>query len=71
VWSTIYKLSGRSGRSSRVCAVSANSIASQLVKNRTHMTGGRESTMLNKELSNLWKVPTPNEHVPVAIGKPE
>ena len=32
-WSTISKLTGRSGRSSHLCPVSANSIASQLVKN--------------------------------------
>jgi len=50
-WRTINKLTGRSGRSSRVCPVSANSIASQLVKNEAH-----------KELSNLWKIPTPEGH---------
>jgi len=32
-WRTINKLTGRSGRSSRLCPVSANSIALQLVKN--------------------------------------
>ena len=39
---------------------SANSIASQLVKNGAHKTGDREPTRLvNKELSDLWKIPTP------------
>jgi len=42
---------------------SANSIASQLVKNGAHRTGYRESTRLvNKELSDLWKIPTPKGH---------
>jgi len=40
--------------------VSANSIASQLVKNRAHKTSGCKSTRLvNKQLSDLWKNPTP------------
>ena len=39
VWSTINKLSGRSGRSSWLCTVSANSNTSQLEKNRTQRTG--------------------------------
>jgi len=60
-WKTINKLSGRSRRSSRLCPVSANSIASQLVKNGAHKTGGRASTRLvNKQLSDLWKIPTPD-----------
>jgi len=43
--------------------VSANSIASQLVKNGAHKTGDREPTRLvNKELSDLWKIPTPEGH---------
>jgi len=61
-WRTINKLTGRSGRSSRLCPVSANSIASQLMKNGEHRTGGRESTRLvNNELFGLWKIPTPPE----------
>jgi len=59
-WRTVNKLTGRSGRSSRVCPLSANSIASQLVKNGAHKTSDREPTRLvNKELSDLWKIPTP------------
>jgi len=62
-WRTINKLAGRSGRSSRLCPVSANSIASQLVKNGAHKTSDRESTRLvNKQLSDLWKIPTPEGH---------
>jgi len=53
-------LASRSGRSFRLWPVSANSIASQLVKNGAHRTGDRESTRLvNKQLSNQWKIPTP------------
>ena len=59
-WRTINKLTGRSGRSSHVCPVSANSIASQLVKNGAHKTSDCEPTRLvNKQLSDLWKIPTP------------
>jgi len=62
-WRTINKLTGRSGRSFRLCPVSANSIASQLVKNEAHRTGGHESTrLINKELSDRWKIPTPEGH---------
>jgi len=62
-WRTINKLTGKSGRSSRLCPVSANSIASQLVKNRAHKTGSCESTRLNnKQLSDLWMFPTPEGH---------
>ena len=54
-WRTINTLTGRSGR-----PVSANSIATQLLKNGVHRTGDRESTgLVYKELSNLWKIPTP------------
>jgi len=38
-WSTINELTGRSGRSCYLCSVSANSIASQLVKYGAHRTG--------------------------------
>ena len=57
-WSTISKLTGRSGCSSRLCPISAYSIASQLVKNGTHRTGGSEYTSFaSKQLSDLWKIP--------------
>ena len=62
-WRTFNKLTGRYGRSSRVCPVSENSIASQLVKNGAHKTSDREPTRLvNKQLSDLWKIPTPEGH---------
>jgi len=62
-WRTINKLTGRSGRSSRVCPVSSNTIASQLVKNGAHKTSYRKPTRLvNIQLSDLWKIPTPEDH---------
>ena len=62
-WRTINKLTGRSGRSSRLCHVSTNSIAPQLVKNGAHRTGERVSTrFFNKQLSDLWKIPSPEGH---------
>jgi len=62
-WRTINKLTGRYGRFSCPCPISANSIASQLVKNGTHRTKDRESTRLvKKELSDLWKIPTHEGH---------
>ena len=62
-WRTISKLTGRSGHSSRLCPVSANSITSQLVENRANRTDGCESIMLvNKELSDLWEIPAPEGH---------
>jgi len=61
-WRTINKLTGRSGRSSHLCHVSANFIASQL-KNGAHKSSDREPTRLvNKELSDLWKISTPEVH---------
>jgi len=71
-WRTINQLTGRSGRPSRLCPVSANSITSQLVKNGSHKTGGRESTRLvNKQLSGLWKIPKPEGHSISEPFKPE
>jgi len=71
-WRTINKLTGRSGRSFHQCPVSANSIAAQLVNNGAHSTGDRESTRLvNKELSDLWKIPTPEGHSISETFRPE
>ena len=54
-WRTINKLTGRSGRSSRLCPA--------LVKNRAHKTDGRVSIrLINQQLSDLWKIPTPEGH---------
>ena len=72
VWRTINKLTGRSGCSFHQCPISSNSITSQLVKNETHMSWDRKSTRLvNKELSDLWKIPTPEGHSISEPFKPE
>jgi len=71
-WRTINKLTGRSGPSFHQCPVSANFIVSQLVKNGPHRTGGRESTRLvNKELSDLCKIPAPEGHSTSEPLRPE
>jgi len=71
-WRTINKLTVRSGRSFYQCPVSANYIASQLVKNGSHKTNDREPTRLvNKKLSDLWKIPTPEGHSISEPFKPE
>ena len=59
-WNTINNLTGRSRNTTRPCPISANSIASQLVKNGTYETRDRESARLvAKEVSDLWRIPTP------------
>jgi len=58
-WRTINKLTGRSGRSSRLRPVSANSIASQLVKNGAHKTGGRESDQARQQTA-VWPMEDSN-----------
>ena len=71
-WRTSNKLTGRYGCSSHLCPVSANSITSQLMKNVAHRTGGRESTRLvNKQLSEQWKIPTPEGHSITETFRPE
>ena len=71
-WRTINKLTGSSGRSFHQCPVSAISIALQLVKDGAHKTGVRKSTRLvNKELSDLWKIPTPEGHSISELFRPE
>jgi len=43
--------------------ISANSITSQLMKNGAHRTRGcKFSRLANKQLSDLWKIPTPEGH---------
>ena len=59
-WNTINNLTGRSRQSRRLCPISANSIASQLVQNGVYKTKDRESARLvSKEVSELWRIPTP------------
>ena len=59
-WNAINNLTGRTTQSYRSCPISANSIASQLVKNWTSKTNDREFTRLVlKAVSELWRIPTP------------
>ena len=61
-WNAINNLTGRSRQSYRPCPISANSIASQLVRNGTYVTKDRESSRLvSKEVSGLWRIPTPDD----------
>ena len=58
-WSTINNLSRGSGHSSRLCPISAKSMASQLVKSGAHKTRYRESTRLVNKMSDLWNMEGP------------
>ena len=61
-WNAINNLTGRSRQSYRPCPISANSIASQLVRNGTYVTKDRESfRLVSKEVSELWRIPTPDD----------
>ena len=54
-------LTGRSRHSPRHCPVSANAIASQLVKNRKYEAVDRKSSRLVfQEMSDLWRATTPD-----------
>jgi len=55
----IDKVTDRPGHSSRLCPISAEPIASQIVKNGAHKEKDRESrSLVNKKASDLWKVLT-------------
>ena len=55
-WSILNNLTGRSRRSPRHCDVSANAIASQLIKNGRYEGIDRESSQLiSQDLSDLWR----------------
>ena len=59
-WNTLNKLTGRSRTSRRPCPISANCIASQLVKNGVYRTKRHEpARLVAKEVSELWKIKTP------------
>ena len=55
-----------------MCPIVANSLASQLVKNGAYKTSDGEPTRLvNKQLSDLWKIPTPEGHSTSEPFRPE
>ena len=60
-WSILNNLTGRSRHSLRHCPVSADAIASQLVKNGKYEAVDRKSSRLVcKEVSDLWRATTPD-----------
>ena len=55
-WNVLNNLTGRSRRSPRDCAVSANAIASQLITNgRYEGIDGDSSRLISQEVSDLWR----------------
>ena len=60
-WSILNNLTGRSRHSTRHCPVSADVIASQLVRNGKYEAVDRKSSRLvYQEVSDLWRVATPD-----------
>ena len=60
-WSILDNLTGRSRHSPRHCPVSADAIASQLVRNGKYEAVDRKSSRLVfQEVSDLWKATTPD-----------
>ena len=61
VWSILNNLTGRSRHSPRDCPVSADAIASQLVRNGKYEAVDRKSSQLVfQEVSDLWRATTPD-----------
>ena len=60
-WSILNNLTGRSRHSPRHCPVSADAIASQLVRNgKYEAVDCKSSRLVSQEVSNLWKATTPD-----------
>ena len=60
-WSILSNLTGRSRHSPRHCPVTANAIASQLVRNGKYEAVDRKSSRLvSQEVSDLWRATTPD-----------
>ena len=60
-WSILNNLTGRSRHSPRHCPVSADVIASQLVRNGKYEAVDRKSSRLvSQEVSDLWRATTPD-----------
>ena len=60
-WSILNNLTGRSRHSPRHCPVSADAIASQLVRNGKYEAVDRNSSRLvSQEVSDLWRATTPD-----------
>ena len=60
-WSILNNLTGRSRHSPRHCPISANAIASQLVRNGKYEAVDRKSSrIVFQEVSDLWKATIPD-----------
>ena len=60
-WSILNNLTGSSQRSPRHCPVSADSIASQLVRNgKYEAVDHKSSRLVFQEVSDLWRATTPD-----------
>ena len=60
-WNILNNLTGRSRHSPRHCPVSANAIASQVVKNGKYKAVNRKSSpLVSQEVSDLWRATTPD-----------
>ena len=60
-WSILNKRTGRTRHSPRHCSVSADAIASQLVRNGKYEAVDRKSSRLvSQEVSDLWRATTPD-----------
>ena len=60
-WSKLNNLTGRSRQFSRQCPLSANAIASQLVKNGKYEGANREiSRSIMQELTDFWRATSPD-----------
>ena len=60
-WSILNNLTGSSRHSPRYCPVSADAIASQLVRNGKYEAVDRKSSRLvSQEVSDLWRATTPD-----------
>ena len=58
-WSILNNLTGRSRHSPRHCPVSANAVASQLVRNeRYEIVDRKSSRLVSQEVSDLWSATT-------------
>ena len=60
-WSSLNNLTGRSRHSPRHCPISADAIASQLVRNGKYEAVDRKSSRLvSQKVSDLWRATTPD-----------
>ena len=67
-WSIFINLTGRSRHSPRHCPVSADAIASQLVRNGIYeVVDHKSSRLVSQEVSDLWRATTPDAVISLTI----